>query len=427
MIKYSKNRINTITKIFFIIIIFVSFEDFIRRIFRDIPASIMVLKTFFLFIVTFYYKIAITPSNYKDFLIRVTFLLLLIVIPNITSEVDFLRAMVWFNAVIIIPILITSIMIKIGDDNAIKIFKGIFIITVFAGIFAAYNYLSGKFTNIEDLGGPVVGGYRFFEGQRLYFNPGWFFGAERLSWFCAIGISAGFVQIINLRKSKNQIIYMFLILFLLFVSYSTGRVTGFLMATFVFLTSILVISLKSKKWLPLITITTVLLVFYYQDIFHYLRQDVRVSFIIEHSSSVNERGISYLDNIKNTLTYAGLTGVGPLPQGLQYLNLKTYESFYFIQSEGLLPFSLLQFGVLSIIHLIFNSLFILLALRAILKYDDYKIILGLLLLALKIWNIKASQIETDTFAQFFLYIMIAPLIKYYFEEMKHPKNKFTFK
>lgn len=419
---YLKTKYQKLTNFFIAILVFVTIEDLIRRISTDIPASILIIKTILLFIIAIIFNIKTYLNNLKSFIAFVIFLFIFITLPNIESTSDLLRIVIWFNAVIIMPLLIIIILIQLDYNDFIKIFKAIFIVSILASLFAIINYFSGTFMNYETLGGPVSGGFRFYQGQKLYFNSGWFYGAERLSWLCAIGLTTSFILMAPHKKFVKQFPYLIVILFFIFTSFTAARVTGFLLTIFIFVSSILLLWGKKKKWLPLMTIIILAFVFFTNEITSVFTQSERFNFIIEHSSSLNERGSFHLMNIKTALEYAGLFGLGPLPQGLQYLDKSYFLSLQHIQSEGLISLSILQFGIFSIIHISFNAIFILLALRAIIRYNDYKFFLGILLLALKIWVIKASQMETDTFAQFYLFTASTPLIKSYFEE----KTKFKY-
>lgn len=406
-----------LTSLLLFIIIIATSEDFFRRLIPVIPSTIVFLKTSLLLLfIVINQKIIYKYSN-KLFRIW-SILLFVILLPHLLTLEGIFRSVIWLHAIVFLPILIVLSFITLDDVWQKKVFKVVSIVALLCGIFAFYTYSTGAYAIKGAIWGPLSGSYKFYEGQRVYFNAGWFFGAERLTWVMAIGVASVSILIKNKKKFINQIPFFLTILFFLFISFTTTRLTGFLLTIAMLIIISIKVILRNKIWLIIFSLIFIIAFANIDVILKLISSDSRALFVIDYSGTADEKGLFHLTNVSNAIKYSTLLGYGPIPQGIQYIDTAV-NIIYFIHTEGLISHSIVQFGILSVIHITFNFIFFLLALRAIFKYDDYKFILGVLLLILKIWIVKASQMESDLFAQFMLYLMITPLIKSYLIEKKH--------
>lgn len=388
-------------------------EDLLRRILPGNPIWPLILKTVFLFLHVLTSHMTFLPRKYFG-LFKFWFVSMSIILFLYVFFLDSLiRILISFNALIFIPALCLIAVFKLNYVERLELNRLFFIFAMIAAIFALYTYSSGAYETLGHLFGPSdeTVGFRYFEGSRFYFNAGWFFGAERLAWMSAVGISVGFYFIYQQKSLINQIFLLFCTIVLLFSAFTTARATGFVMCALIFLICSAKIFIKKPVWFYIVILIALSIYIFVEEFKSPLDQftGTRHSFYIEHISTLSSRLNFHIENIKRGIILGGILGLGPLPQGLQYF-LPTQLSSYMYPTEGLISHSIAQFGFFSIFHIGFNFWLIYLAFWGLLHYSDCRFPIAVLLLFLKLWLLKASQMETDTFAQFTLYFISTPLI-----------------
>lgn len=390
-----------------IFIVFI--EDLLRRIMPGNQIWLVLMKTYFLMFAFIVNGIYFNLPKYMNVIKYWFIVFTLILFFYIFFHGGLVRFFISFHSLIVIPLLCLLLMYRLSKEQNFAIYKFVLLSAFIAALVALYTYLSGLYTSVDSWLGPTTetAGFRIFDETKIYFNAGWFYGAERLAWICAIAISIGFV-FINCYKGTSLRFFIYLCILILFAaSVSTFRTTGMLLCLVIVLVNSFKILIKRRGYLFALMLLLFLGLILFDNASISLDHfNPKYLFYVEHISTFFQRVSIQVDNINRGMQYGGFFGLGPMPQGLQYFSAFGYTKHVF-HTEGLISHSIAQYGFFSLFHIGFHFFLIYLGILGIFFYDDWKFSIALLLVISRIWLLKASQMETDTFAQFTLYVIVA--------------------